>query len=129
MNQDPVGEHSDSGDTSNRRPAGMCRGQGHIVVYGNPAFVAAFGAAAVGMPAREGILDLPPRAFAMLDAVLIRGKPLASWIRMGGSEWRLTVVPSVDPAGEVYGVSFHLRERSDTLVTIPGPDVAGGARS
>ncbi len=117
MKQDPVVEHTDLDDLPNRRPAGMCRGQGHIVVYGNPAFVAAFGAAAVGMPAREGILDLPPRAFAMLDAVLLRGKPLAGWIRMGGSEWRLTVAPRVDPAGEVYGISFHLRERSDTPAT------------
>jgi hypothetical protein len=118
VNQEFEPAHLDRDDTPSRRPAGMCRGQGHIVVYGNPAFVAAFGAAAVGMPAREGILDLPPRAFAMLDAVLMRGKPLASWIRMGGADWRLTVAPRVDPMGEVYGVSFHLRERSDTPVTV-----------
>ena len=48
----------------------MCRGPGHIVVYGNPAFIAAFGARAVGMPARESLLDLPPGAFALLDTVL-----------------------------------------------------------
>jgi hypothetical protein len=100
-----------------RRPAGMCRGQGHVVVYGNPAFVAAFGAGAVGMPAREGIVDLPPSAFALLDAVLMQGKPLARWIRIGTTDWRLTAAPRVDPAGEVYGVSFHLRERSDLPVT------------
>ena len=94
----------------------MCRGQGHIVVYGNPAFVAAFGASAVGMPARETLLDLPPGAFALLDAVLLRGKPLARWIRMGGEDWRMTVAPRVDPTGDVYGVSFHLRARSDTPV-------------
>jgi hypothetical protein len=103
-----------------RRPAGMCRGQGHVVVYGNPAFVATFGAGAVGMPAREGIVDLPPSAFSLLDAVLTRGKPLAKWIRLGGADWRLTVAPRVDPAGEVYGVSFHLRERSDLPVTVTG---------
>jgi hypothetical protein len=96
-----------------RRPAGMCRGPGHIVVYGNPAFIGAFGARAVGMPARESLLDLPPAAFTLLDAVLSRGKPLARWIRYGGEEWRMTVVPRVDPDGEVYGVSFHLRARSD----------------
>ena len=94
----------------------MCRGQGHIVVYGNPAFVAAFGAGAVGMPARETLLDLPPDAFALLDAVLLRGKPLARWIRMSGEDWRMTVAPRVDPMGDVYGVSFHLRARSDTPV-------------
>jgi len=91
----------------------MCRGPGHIVVYGNPAFVAAFGAAAAGMPAREGIVDLPPAAFALLDAVLTRGKPLARWIKIAGVEWRLTVAPRIDPTGDVYGVSFHLRARSD----------------
>jgi hypothetical protein len=91
----------------------MCRGPGHIVVYGNPAFIAAFGARAVGMPARESLLDLPPGAFALLDTVLARGKPLARWIRLAGEDWRMTVVPRIDPAGEVYGVSFHLRARSD----------------
>ncbi len=92
----------------------MCRGQGHIVVYGNPAFVDRFGPGAVGMPAREALLDFPPDAFATLDAVLARGKPLARWIRMAGEDWRLTVAPRLDPTGEVYGVSFHLRARSDT---------------
>ena len=103
-----------------RRPAGMCRGPGHIVVYGNPAFVARFGAGAIGMPAREGIVDLPPGAFALLDAVLTRGKPLARWIRMSGADWRLTAAPRVDPAGDVYGVSFHLRAKSDLPVTGSG---------
>jgi hypothetical protein len=45
----------------------------------------------------------------------MRGKPLARWIRMGGEDWRLTVAPRSDPTGgDVYGVSFHLRARSDT---------------
>jgi hypothetical protein len=104
------------GSPADRRPAGMCRGPGHIVVYGNPAFVAAFGADAVGMPAREGIVDMPPAAFALLDAVLIRGKSLARWIKIAGVEWRLTVAPRIDPTGDVYGVSFHLRARSDLPV-------------
>ena len=95
------------------RPAAMCRGQGHLVVYGNPAFLAAFGAQAVGMPARESLVSLPPSAFALLDLVLARGKPLAKWIKLDGSDWRLTVAPRIDPSGEVYGVSFHLRARSD----------------
>jgi hypothetical protein len=92
----------------------MCRGPGHIVVYGNPAFVAAFGSEAVGMPAREGLVDLPSSAFAALDAVLARGRPAARWIRLGAEDWRITVAPRVDPGtGEVYGVAFHLRPRSD----------------
>jgi len=86
------------------------------VVYGNPAFVSAFGSRAVGLPARESLLDLPPTAFALLDAVLSRGKPLARWIRLAGEDWRMTGVPRVDPTGEVYGVSFHLRARSDVPV-------------
>ena len=97
------------------RPAAMCRGQGHLIVYGNPAFVAAFGAKTVGMPARESLVSLPPSAFALLDLVLARGKPLAKWIKFDGVDWRLTVAPRIDPSGEVYGVSFHLRARSDVL--------------
>ncbi len=83
------------------------------MAYGNPAFVAAFGARAVGLPARESLVDLPPAAFAMLDAVLSRGKPLAAWIRFAGEDWRMTVAPRVDLGGEVYGVAFHLRAKSD----------------
>ena len=96
-----------------RRPAAICRGPGHLVAYGNPAFVATFGARAVGLPARESLVDLPPVAFTLLDTVLARGKPLARWIRFGGQDWRMTVAPRMDPNGEVYGVAFHLRARSD----------------
>ena len=97
-----------------RRPAAICRGPGHLVVYGNPAFLAAFGSRAVGMPARESLVELPPAAFALLDAVLGRGRPLAGWIRFAGEDWRMTAAPRTDPGtGEVYGVAFHLRARSD----------------
>jgi hypothetical protein len=65
------------------------------------------------LPARESLVDLPPAAFALLDAVLARGKPLARWIRFAGEDWRMTVAPRTDPTGEVYGVAFHLRARSD----------------
>ena len=100
-----------------RRPAGFCRGAGHLVGYGNPAFVATFGPAAVGMPARESLVELPASAFALLDAVLACGKPLARWIRFVGADWRMTVAPRVDPGnGEVCGVAFHLRVRSDVQV-------------
>ena len=36
---------------------------------------------------------------------------------MSGADWRLTAAPRVDPAGDVYGVSFHLRAKSDLPVT------------
>jgi hypothetical protein len=99
------------------RPVGLCLGPGHIVVQGNAAFVAEFGAGSVGLPAREGMLDLPPDAFAVLDAVFASGRPLARWIVRDGDEWRLTVAPRVDPvSGETYGVTFHLRLRSDVPV-------------
>ncbi len=104
-------------DGSATRPAAMCRGRGHLVVYGNRAFLLAFGSRAVGLPAREGLVALPPEAFGLLDAVLDGGRALACWIEMGGERWRMTAAPRTDPmTGEVYGVSFHLRARSDAPV-------------
>jgi len=104
-------------DAPARRPAGFCFGPGHVVVYGNPAFRAAFGERSVGLPARETLVDLPPTAFALLDAVLREGRPLACWIRRGAGDWRLTATPRLDPVtGEAYGVAFHLRARSDVPV-------------
>jgi len=101
------------GRTTVRHPAAVCLGPGHIVVYGNPAFVAAFGGQTIGMPAREGLIDLPPIAFAVLDAVLVRGRPAACWVRFRGEDWRMTVAPRVElGTGEVYGVQFHMRPRS-----------------
>ena len=92
----------------------MCAGPGHLVVYGNRAFREVFGAHCVGLPAREGLLGVPAAGFAVLDAVLRRGRPAARWIRMGGTDWRMTAAPRRDPAtSEVYGVSFHLRRRDD----------------
>jgi PAS domain-containing protein len=99
------------------RPAGMTVGPGHVVVYGNPAFRAIFGEAAVGLPARESMLDLPADAFALLDTVLETGRPLARWIRRDGREWRLTAIPRREPGSDdVFGVAFHLRERDDLPV-------------
>ncbi|HEX7473882.1 MAG TPA: hypothetical protein VF323_12425 [Candidatus Limnocylindrales bacterium] len=99
------------------RPAGFCVGPGHMVVYGNAAFVAEFGHGCVGLPAREGMLGLPADAFAVLDAVFASGRPLARWIRRDEEDWRLTAAPRVDPeTAETYGVAFHLRARSDTPI-------------
>ena len=109
------------------RPAGLCFGPGHIVVYGNPSFVSAFGAYAVGLPAREVMLDVPPEAFWLLDAVFVRGLPLARWIDRDGEPWRMTASPRRDPeTDEVYGVAFHLRAESDLPVLRGVP--AGGRR-
>jgi hypothetical protein len=94
-----------------------------LVVHGNPAFIAAFGEQAVGMPAREILLDFPTEGFALFDLVLAEGKPLARWIRFAEEDWRLTVAPRMDATGEVYGVSFHMRARSDVPVVGPGPEL------
>ena len=104
------------------RPAGLCAGAGHVLFYGNPAFVAEFGARCIGIPAREVMVDLPETAFDLLDRVLQGGKPLARWIERGGRDWRLTATPRRDPdTGEIYGVAFHLRARDD----LPVVDRAG----
>jgi hypothetical protein len=98
----------------------MCVGAGHLVVYGNPAFVATFGQRCVGMPARETMLSLPPEAFDLLDAVLADGRPLARWIAVDAEDWRMTAMPRLDvETGRIYGVSFHLRRRSDLPVIRP----------
>jgi hypothetical protein len=118
------GHQADRPDTSRpsgaaTRPAGLCSGPGHIVVYGNPAFISAFGEQSVGLPAREGMVSLPHAAFELLDAVLRGGRPLACWISGDGDEWRLTVMPRFDPeTQQPYGVAFHLRERSDLPVVL-----------
>ena len=80
------------------------------MVHGNPAFLAAFGRRSLGMPVREVMLGMPPEGFALFDAVLARGKPLARWIRFDAEPWRLVVAPRLDPVTrEVYGVRFHMR--------------------
>ncbi len=102
---------------ADRRPAGLCAGPGHVVLYGNPAFIARFGARCIGMPAREVMGDLPDAAFQTLDAVLREGRPLARWVRVANEEWRMTVTPRRDPEDDsIYGVAFHLRARSDVPV-------------
>ena len=99
------------------RPAAFCFGPGHVVVHGNPAFVSAFGESAIGLPAREILVDLHSAAFDVMDAVFEHGKPLATWLPGGDEDWRLTVAPRIDPeTGETYGVSIHLRARSDVPI-------------
>ena len=95
-------------------PVAMCIGAGHVLVYANPALITRFGRECVGLPAREALLDLPSTAFTLLDAVLQRGRPFARWVSYDGDNWRMTVVPRIDPiTGDTYGVSFHLRPRAE----------------
>jgi hypothetical protein len=98
----------------------MCLGSGHLVVYGNPALIATFGPRCFGLPARETLVSLPAEAFGLLDAVLAGGRPLARWIIIDSDEWRMTALPRFDfETGEAYGVSFHLRHRSDIPIVRP----------
>jgi hypothetical protein len=104
---------------SGQRPVAMCYGSGHVVVHGNAGFVAAFGRRAVGMPAREALVELPSGAFDLFDRVLTEGRPLAASLRRGTESWRLVCKPRMDPeSGEVYGITFHLRERSDVTASV-----------
>ncbi len=110
---------SDGGGAAPARPAAFCFGAGHMVMHGNAAFRAAFGERALGLPAREVLLDLPAEAFDLLDKVFATGRPLARWIKRDHEEWRLTAAPRVDPeSNEVYGVLLHLRARSDLPVVV-----------
>ncbi len=89
-------------------PAAFHLGPGHVIVYANPAFPAAFGSTCLGLPAREALLGLPPGVFALMDRVLREGRPLARHIETPHGQRRLVVVPRRDPDGETYGVTTHL---------------------
>ena len=100
------------------RPAGLCTGAGSH--------------ARLRQPRPEGRLrvrrDRPARPRRDRRATVRRrstcsmpctvaARPLACWITRDGEDWRLTAAPRKDPeTGEVYGVAFHLRERSDLPV-------------
>jgi len=92
-----------------QQPTALLYGPGHRIVHGNPAFVAEFGPVAVGLPAREALVGLPPRVFDVADRVLVSGRPLACWLDVAGTRRRLTVAPRRDPeTAEVYGVAIRL---------------------
>ena len=110
---------------SSRRPASLAfhLGAGHLIVHGNPAFVEAFGADAIGQPAREALLDLPPKAFELMDLVFRTGVAGACRVVTARGPRRLVVAPRQDPeTGETYGVSTHLRSIADTAAATPGVD-------
>ena len=91
-------------------PAAFHLGPGHVIVFGNPAFVAAYGGDTLGQPAREAMVDLPSAAFEVMDRVLREGRPLALRMRVSGAERRLLVVPRTEvDTGETYGVATYLR--------------------
>ncbi len=123
MNHEPAGAARRASETERRNgratrqadapgvqnPAALLYGPAHVVVHGNPPFVAEFGDAAVGLPAAEALLDLPRAAFQLMDRVFDEGRPLALWITVRGARRRLTVIEKRDVGtGEVYGIAMHL---------------------
>jgi hypothetical protein len=91
-------------------PAAFHVGAGHRIVHGNPAFIKAFRQDAIGQPAREALLSLPPKAFALMDLVFDTGKASACQIPTDDGPRRFVVVPRRDPeTGEIYGVTTHYR--------------------
>lgn len=91
-------------------PAAFHYGPAHVIMYGNPPFLDLFGAASVGVPAREAMAELPGPAFDLMDRVFREGRPLARRITTPAGVRRLVVVPRRDPEnGETYGVATHLR--------------------
>jgi hypothetical protein len=91
-------------------PAAFHYGPAHVIMHGNRAFLEAFGQAALGVPAREAMADLPRAAFELMDRVYREGRPLARRISTTSGPRRLVVVPRRDPeTGETYGVTTHLR--------------------
>lgn len=92
-----------------RRPVALLHGPGHVIVHGNPPFLAEFGRESVGLPAVEALVDLPPAAFELMDLVYRRRRPLATRVSVRGAACRLTVVPKTDiETGEVYGLAMRL---------------------
>jgi hypothetical protein len=97
-------------------PAAFLYGPGHVIVYGNPAFVAEFGRTSVGMPAVEALPGLPSMAFDLLDLAYREGRSLAGWVNVGGAQRRLVVAVRRDiETNDVYGLAVHLVVRDRLL--------------
>jgi PAS domain-containing protein len=91
-------------------PAAFHFGPAHVIVHGNDAFLAAFGAGCLGQPAREALVSLPSEAFRLMDTVYREGRSLATRIRTPDGPRRLVIAARRDPeTGETYGVASHIR--------------------
>ncbi|HEX5240773.1 MAG TPA: hypothetical protein VFW20_07240 [Candidatus Limnocylindrales bacterium] len=94
---------------SGTQPVALLYGPGHLIVHGNPPFLAEFGESAVGLPASEVLISLPGIAFDVIQRVYVRGTPLACWIEVSGERRRLTAAPRRDPeTKDVYGVAIRI---------------------
>ena len=85
-------------------------GPGHVVMHGNPPFLAEFGSDVVAQPAREALVGLPDEAFDVMDLVLRTGRGAATDIETSHGPRRLVVVPRRAPDEDApYGVTTCLR--------------------
>lgn len=106
---DPAGALR-AGPSISGGPSALLFGRAHLVMHGNIAFKAEYGAACLGQPAREVMVNLPRPGFELMDRVIADGRALAMRVRMPGGDRRLVVAPRKDPeTGETYGVVIHLR--------------------
>ncbi len=93
-----------------RHPAAFHDGPAHVIRWANPTFLALFGDAVVGLPAREAMTGLERSGFELMDRVRREGRPLARRVATPVGVLRLVVVPRRDiETGETYGVTSHLR--------------------
>ena len=100
--------------TTAGHPAAFHDGAAHVIRWANPPFLALFGEACPGLPAREAMTGLPRAGFELMDRVLREGRPLARRVATPAGQLRLVVVPRRDiETGEVYGVTTHLRAPDD----------------
>jgi hypothetical protein len=96
-------------DAQAPQPVALLYGRGRLIVHGNPAFIAEFGAGVVGLPASEALPDWPHRVFEVIDRAFDAGRPVAAWVSISGARRRLTVAPRADlETGETYGVAIRL---------------------
>jgi hypothetical protein len=105
----PAGLPAASRPRQPQQPVALLYGRGRLIVHANPAFLAEFGAACVGVPASETLTDWPRRAFDVIDRAIETGRPVATWVTVASSRRRLTVAPRADiETGEIYGVALRL---------------------
>jgi hypothetical protein len=91
-----------------QRPVALLYGPGHVVVHGNPPFLARFGRGCLGLPAAEALVALPGAAFELMDLVYREARPLACRLIIDGEPVRVTAVPKRDvETGEIYGIAIR----------------------
>jgi hypothetical protein len=105
----PVSSAPSTSRTPAQQPVALLYRRGRLIVHGNPAFIAEFGAGCLGLPASEALPAWPHRVFEILDRAFDTGRPVAAWVSIDGARRRITVAPRADvETGEIYGVAIRL---------------------